>query len=410
MITTNEHINDVNQNINNNNEQIYELNKFLEEFIRQRIVIINNIKYYKQGNILRKVIEDEIEKWNLISQAHTIGHEGTYKTYHRLCRDYYWKGMCKDIKIFIRSCHICQTRKPQPQNKYPEDLATPPGLPFTRVGLDIVGPLLTTARGNKYIIVLVDYLTKWVEAEAVRKIESDDVIRFLTNVFCRHGIPELIITDNGPQFCSDKTKAFLDLNDVYVHYISTYHPASNGQVENRNREIAKYLRVLGTKTDNWDEVLPSALWALRTAKNEVTKFSSFELLYGRRDLQPFELMINVDKREKEENEEEYWMRKFITHYNWIKEAINNIETANELWADRRRQIKRLRSEFKPGDLVLIRNFNRRKLDPYFIGPLEIIKQQFNTVTVRDPKTKEIVERNIHLKNVVPYISSFVSLK
>jgi len=97
-------------------------------------------------------------------------------------------------------------------------------------------------------------------------------------------------------------------------------------------------------------------------------------------------MINVDKSEKEENEE-YWMRKFITHYNWIKEAINDIKTDNELWDDRRRQIKRLRCEFETGDLLLIRNFNRRKFDPYFIGPLEIIKQQFNKVTVHDPKTK-----------------------
>jgi len=64
----------------------------------------------------------------------------------------------------------------------------------------------------------VDYLIKWVEAETVRKIESDDIIRFLTNILCRHGISELIITDNSPQFCSDKTKAFLDLNDAYVHY------------------------------------------------------------------------------------------------------------------------------------------------------------------------------------------------
>jgi len=217
------------------------------------------------------------------------------------------------------------------------------------------------------------------------------------------------------QFISDKTKAFLDLNDVYVHYISTYHPASNGEVENRNREIVKYIRILKSQfkelskqNQEWDDILPSALWALRTTKNEVTKFSSFELLYGRKDLQPFELAINIDKRFPEESEEEYFVRKFINHHNWISEAIKNIETANELWKDRRRQIKRLRSEFKPGDLVLVRNFNRRKLDPYYIGPLKIVKQQFNTVTVCDPYTNEIAERNIHLKNVIPYISNFLN--
>ena len=88
--------------------------------------------------------------------------------------------------------------------------------------------------------ILIDYLTKWVEAEPTKYIESEDVIRFLSKVFSRHGIPELIVTDNGPQFNSDKTKAFLDLYGVYVHFVATYHPESNGEVENRNKEIGKY--------------------------------------------------------------------------------------------------------------------------------------------------------------------------
>ena len=400
--------NEINNNENNNNDEKF-LNDFIDNYIKQKFVEIDGIIYYKQNNNLRRVIFDEKEKWKLINLAHNVGHEGCYKTYHRLKRDYFWKGMNKDIKIFIKCCKKCQMYKPQPQNKYPEDIPTPPGLPFTRVGLDLVGPLYTTARGNRYIIVLVDYLTKWVEAEPLEKTESEDVIRFLINVFSRHGIPELLITDNGPQLISDKTKAFLDLHDVYVHNVATYHPPSNGEVENRNREIGKYLRLLGKNNKDWDDILPSALWALRTAKNEVTKYSSFELLYGRRDLQPFELTINVDQKHEDETDEEYYLRKFITHNKWINEAIRNIETANELWKDRRKQIKRLRSEFKPGDLVLIRNFNRRKLDPYFIGPLKIVKQQFNTVTVCDPITNEVAERNIHLKNVIPYISSFVEI-
>jgi len=82
--------------------------------------------------------------------------------------------------------------------------------------------------------------------------------------------------------------------------------------------------------------------------------------------------------------EEYYLRKFITHYQWIREAMNNIETANDLWKDRRKQLRRRRSKYKPGDLVLVKLINRRKLDPYFIGPLKILKKEYNTVTVCDP--------------------------
>jgi len=108
---------------------------------------------------------------------------------------------------------------------------------------------------------------------------------------------------------------------VIVRFITIYHPASNGEVENRNKEISKYLRILGNSEEDWDDVLPCALWALQTCKNEVTKFSSFELLYGRKDLQPFKLGLNVGRINKNEDKEEYWMRKFINHYKWIEEAI-----------------------------------------------------------------------------------------
>jgi len=105
------------------------------------------------------------------------------------------------------------------------------------------------------------------------------------------------------------------------------------------------------------------------------------LLYGRRDLQPFELTVNVESKIDWEDEEEFWLRKFINHDRWIREAIKNIETANRLWEDRRKQIRRMRAKYKPGDLVLVKLFNRRKLDPFFTGPLKIVKQEFNTVTV-----------------------------
>jgi len=376
----------------------------IEDFIKSRIVEIEGKKYYKQNGRLRKIVDNEEEKLKLIEAAHAIGHEGIYKTYHRLKPNYYWKGMNREIQTYIRCCPKCQMYKRQKQNENVENLPTKPGYPFSRVGLDLVGPLPKTRAGNKYIIVLVDYLTKWVEAEPLKEIGSNDVIRFLKKVFARHGVLELLITDNGPQFYSDKTKAFLDLHDVYVNYATTYHPSTNGEVENRNKEVIKYLKLLANEEDDWDEILPSALWALRTCKNERTKFSSFELLYGRQDLQPLELTLNKESRNKYEKEEEYWLQKFIQHHKWIKEAVENIETANKLWSDRRKQIRRMRSDYKPGDLVLVKVFNRRKLDPYFTGPLKIIKKEFNTVTVCDPISGEIAERNIHLKNVIPYFS------
>ena len=104
-----------------------------------------------------------------------------------------------------------------------------------------------TRNSNQYIIVIVDYFTKWVEAEPTENITSYDVIKFIINVFARHGVPQVINTDNGVQFTSDMTKIFLDLYDVHVKFIATYHPESNGLTENRNKEIGKLFRLLGKK-------------------------------------------------------------------------------------------------------------------------------------------------------------------
>ena len=272
------------------------ITQFMDDYLEPKFVKIKNEEYYKEGENLRKVVLDNHQKWKLLKQAHEVGHEGFLKTYNRLKRDYYWPNMTRDVNLIVKTCHKCQLFRPRPFPKDVENITTPVEAPFVRVGLDLVGPLPKTKRNNLYLVVLVDYFTGWVEAEPLHKIESTDIISFLTRVFSRHGIPELLITDNGPQFVSAQTKGFLDLYNVYISPSTTNHPATNGKVENRNKEISKYLRLLSKAEKDWDELLPTALWALRTTKNETTGFSSFELLYGRRDKQPFELLVNIDKR------------------------------------------------------------------------------------------------------------------
>jgi len=384
------------------------MSKVIKEFIEERFTTIDGVEYFIDGNIYRKLVTDVNERLQLIIKAHSIGHEGYYKTYQRLRSSYYWNDMVNDIKRVISKCEKCQLNRPQPFPEPLEGIPTPVEAPFTHLGLDIVGPLRETSRKNRYVIVAVDYFTKWVEAEATQDITSQDVIRFLINVFSRHGVPQVITADNGVQFTSDMTKIFLDLYDVYIKFTSTYHPESNGMVENRNKEIVKLLRLLGNKNQEWDEVLPSALWALRTTKNSVTKHSSFELVYGREDQQPFDIAARPTKA-LNKSSDEVLLEKFVKHYLWTMEAAQNIKNANKYWATRRDEKNSMnKGKFvKPGDLVLVRNFNRTKLEPYFVGPLKVIKKQFNTVTLADPSSGIQVNRNVHLKNIVKYNSAAV---
>jgi len=388
------------------NEEL--LSKTIKEFLDEKITIIDGEEYFLDGNTYRKLITDTPEKVKLILNAHTIGHEGYNKTYQRLKKNYYWNGMINDVRRIVNLCETCQLNKSQPYPDPVEDIPTKVEGPFVHMGLDIIGPLVKTRNNNQYIIVTVDYFTKWIEAEATETITSKDVINFLIKVFARHGVPQIITTDNGPQFTSDMTKIFLDLYDVYVKFVSTYHPESNGLTENRNKEIGKLLRLLGKKNQDWDEVLPSALWALRTAKHSTTKHSSFELVYGREDQQPFDIAARPTKGINKSSDE-ILLEKFINHYRWTCEAAENIKSANKYWATRREAKTSMNQakQIKEGDLVLVRNFTRTKLEPYFVGPLKVIKKQFNTVTLADPTTGIQMNRNVHIKNIVKYNSVMV---
>ena len=289
--------------------------------------------------------------------------------------------MIKDIKRIISNCEKCQLYRPQLCPEPTENHPTKVEGPFVHLGLDIIGPLPKTRNNNQYIIVTVDYFTKWVEAEPTENITSYDVIKFLINVFERHGVPQVITTNNGVQFTSDMTKIFLDIYDVYVKFIATYHPESNGLTENRNKEIWKLLRLLGKKNQDWDKVLPSALWALRKTKNTTTGHSSFELVYGKEDQQPYDIAIRTIENAGK-SYDEILMEKFVRHYQWTIEACENVKNANKYWATRREEQISMNKgrELKVSDLVLVRNFSRNKLEPFYNGPFKILKIQFNTAT------------------------------
>ena len=376
----------------------------IKYFTKNYQVVDGTLYYKKNDDLYLKVIYKDEDKKDIINRAHEVGHEGAEKTAQRILNSYYWPGIWNDVRMWVKSCHKCQLCRPRPLPNHSEDIITPVERPFVRVGLDIIGPLPITKQGNSYIITLVDYFTKWVEAKAIPNMKTDEVIKFLIEVITRHGPPEIIVTDNGSSFIADVTKMMIDLYGSWVHFVTPHHPQSNGMIENRNKEIGKILRLLVENESEWDEYLPSALWALRTTKNSKTKFSSFELLYGRRDTWPLEVMFPDIYKDPNESEEEYIFRRFLRHQNWVKQATEYSDFANQYWEHRIGLAKALKKTYKPGDYVMIRLIGRSKLNPYFYGPYKVVnKQKFNTLVLEDPSTGRLLDRHVHIKNVYPYV-------
>ncbi|GJW44855.1 reverse transcriptase domain-containing protein [Tanacetum coccineum] len=148
--------------------------------------------------------------------------------------------------------------------------------------MDIVGPLPEAPGKIKYLIVAVDYFTKWIEAKAVTNITGKQVKNFsFDNIVCRFRIPSTIITDNGTQLINDPFKSWAEGLGIKLVSTSVYHPQANGAVERANRSIIQGIKTrLHQEGGAWVEELSNVLWAHRTTPKTSNEETPFSLAYG----------------------------------------------------------------------------------------------------------------------------------
>ncbi|UYV60745.1 hypothetical protein LAZ67_1002098, partial [Cordylochernes scorpioides] len=212
------------------------------------------------------------------------GHLGVARTTYRVKNKYYWPSMLKDVSEFVKTCHLCQSRKGS--NHLPSGLLQPippANYPFGRIGIDFVGPLPSTKRRRKWIIVLTDYYTKYAETKAVSEATVKEVSTFLIeHIILRHGAPRFLISDRGSQFTSNLMKEVMKMCKVKHCFTTSYHPQTNGLTERLNRTLINMISMyVNTDQKNWDEILPFITHAYNTTIQETTGYSPFFLLFGR---------------------------------------------------------------------------------------------------------------------------------
>jgi hypothetical protein len=164
--------------------------------------------------------------------------------------------------------------------------------PFERWAMDFVGPINPPSNKKVYILVCTDYMTKWVEEKSLIRASKEVVIAFLfEDIFVRFGIPRELITYGVPPFTSHKFEALLSQYHV-LH--RTYHPHDNGQVESTNKVIEVILtKTLRKHRRDWYDILHEALWAYQTTWRNTTRFSPYELVYGKSPIFPIEFEIKT---------------------------------------------------------------------------------------------------------------------
>lgn len=231
--------------------------------------------------------KDSAGKERLLQEFHAAplaGHPGIDRTFKRLAAVFYWKGMRKDVKLFVESCYECQTTKYSTQK--PAGLLQPLPIPsqvWEDVSMDFVTSL-PQSRGYTSILVAVDCLTKYAHFAPLPKSYNALKVAtvFIDMVVKHHGFPKTLVSDRDPVFLNDVWEDMLRLSGTKLHFSTAYHPKSDGQTEVRNRGLEQYLRAfVADRPTKWANFLPWVELALNCFHHEGLGTSPFTALYGR---------------------------------------------------------------------------------------------------------------------------------
>uniref|UniRef100_A0A2N9FPK9 Uncharacterized protein n=1 Tax=Fagus sylvatica TaxID=28930 RepID=A0A2N9FPK9_FAGSY len=262
------------------------------------------------------------------------------------------------LAIHVQTCHKCQmyqnSKNAPPQ--YLHTMASP--WPFSAWGMDVIGAITPKAsNGHEFILVAIDYFTKWVEACSFKNVTQVAVTRFVkNNIICRYGMPEMLITDNASNLNNRMMDQLCQQFKIQHHNSAPYRPKMNGAVEAANKNVKKILSKMTETYKDWHEHLPYALCAYRTSVRTSVGATPYSLVYGMEAVLPVEVEIpSLRILSQTQLEEAEWAQARYEQLNFIDEKRLAALCHGQLYQRRieRAYNKKARPRtFQPGDLVL----------------------------------------------------------
>ena len=324
----------------------------------------------------RLVIPMKLRK-QVLDLAHE-GHQGIVKTKQRLRTKVWWPGIDRQAEQRCRTCHGCQlVGKPLP----PEPLKRTemPTQPWQDLAVDLLGPLPT----GEYLLVVVDYFSRFFEVSVTKSVTSGKMISCLEVMFATHGLPLSIKTDNGPQFVSEEFEVYLKDNNIEHRTSTPLWPQANGEVERQNRSLLKAMRVAHSEGRDWRKELQKFLLGYRSTPHTTTGVSPAKLLFGREIRSK---LPGVEELRSASNDSEVLDRDRERKQKG-KDYADNLRGACE-------------SNLKEGDKVLLQKPKTDKLSPSFEAtPYEVVNKQGGHVEIKSPA-------GVHYKRNVTHLQKY----
>lgn len=336
----------------------------------------------------QKDIHDNLEKqkdvMSLYHDSKLGGHLGFRKTLEIIRRRYWWKGMRKDILDYVSSCDVCQ--KSKKSRKPPAGKLMPLPIPernWQHITMDFVVKLPKSSTFDS-ILVIVDRRSKqahFIPCKESITAEGTAMLLF-QHVVCKHGLPQSIVSDRGPQFRSRFWKKLLELLGSKAALSTAYHPQTDGQSERVNQTLEQYLRIFTSyEQDDWSELLPLAELVYNNSYNESIGMSPFYAVTGQdAEVEAFEEITPIDKSNPPE------AGRIKDHFSRIYGYLDHhLKRAQERYKETADMYRREEESYQINDKVLLSTRNIRtlrptkKLDVTYVGPYRI-KRKINPVT------------------------------
>jgi hypothetical protein len=351
----------------------------------------------------------------VLKLAHEIpmaGHMGKTKTASRILQRFYWPSVFRDVAEHCKTCAECQKAAPGKAARAPLVPLQIIDEPFQRIAMDIVGPLPRSRSGNKYVLVLCDYATRYPEAIPLRSIDASTIAEELVKMFARVGVPGEILTDQGSNFTSQLLAEIYRLLHIKPIKTSPYHPQTDGLVERFNQTLKAMLRKAATdEGKDWDKWVPYLLFAYREVPQASTGFSPFELLYGRPVRGPLDILKETWESSSKSSESivSYVLDmqgKLAKMSEMARENLAQARTKQKQWYDQNARERR----FEPGEQVLVLlPTSTSKLLAQWQGPYPVLRRigetNYQIDMVDKRKRKRIFHVNMLRKWHTPTVSS-----
>lgn len=328
-----------------------------------------------------RIIIPEKLRARVLLLAHE-GHPGMRLMKSHLRTNVWWPKMDQQVERYVKQCKGC-TLVSAPNAPEPIIRRNLPDQPWVDIAADFLGPL----PDGQYLLVVVDYYSRYMEVVEMRSITAADTISELATIFSRYGLPVSLRVDNGPQFSEKCVEfhQFCETNGIKLVNTIPFWPAMNGEVERQNRSLLKRLRIAQELGKDWREEMRNYLLTYHSTIHSTTGKSPGELMFGRK-IRTKLPQVPVERMEDGE----------------VRDRDKLAKEKGKVYTDNKRKARE--SEIEVGDQVLAKRLKKdNKLDAdYSPEEFEVVRKQGGDVTIRSKESGKEFRRNVaHLKRFGP---------